>query len=78
MQRTMQMHLEKTGKNLQGWDEKSIDRPTSFMMTTKFQGIMVIADGNARVVKPPLNEVQLSSLRALELPTRIFTDPRPP
>jgi len=59
MQRTMRKHLEKTGGVLEGWDEKATDRPTSFMMTTKFQGIMSVATGNLRVVKPPLNAVQL-------------------
>jgi transposase len=78
MQRTMRKHLEKTGGVLQGWDGKLTDRPTSFMMTTKFQGIMVAAVGNIRAITPALNHVQIDYLRALDLPTRIFIDPRPP
>jgi transposase len=78
MQRTMRLHLERTGELLEGWDGKLTDRPTSFMMTTKFTGIMVIAAGPVRVIKPALTPVQRAYLKALDLSERIFTEPRPP
>jgi len=37
----MRQYVEQTGKTLTGWDNKQTDRPTSFMMSTKFYGILV-------------------------------------
>lgn len=78
MQRTMRIHLERTGNMLEGWDGKATDRPTSFMMTTKFTGIMVVAVGPVRVLKPPLTAVQLAYLKALDVSENVFVRPRSP
>ncbi len=78
MQRTMRIHLERTGNMLDGWDGKATDRPTSFMMTTKFIGIMVVAVGPVRALKPPLTAVQLAYLKALDVSENVFVRPRSP
>ena len=78
MQRTMRLHLERTGTRLEGWDGRATDRPTSFMMLTKFIGIMVVASGPVRVLKPALTPVQQTYLTALDVPESVFIDPRPP
>ena len=79
MQRTMRRHLaQRPGASLEGWDGKSTERPTSFMMTTKFAGVTVLSLAGERFVKPALSPVQRSYLRALGLSEEIFTDPRPP
>lgn len=77
MQRSMRLHLEKTGTTLEGWDGKRTDRPTSFMMTTKFQGLMVVKVANIRILKPGLNSTQMEYLQALGVNAKVFTDPRP-
>ncbi len=76
MQWTMRIHLERTGNMLEGWDGKATDRPTSFMMTTKFTGIMVVAVGPELVLKPPLTAVQLACLKALDVSENVFVRPR--
>ncbi len=78
MQRTMRLHLERTGTRLEGWDGRATDRPTSLMMLTKFIGIMVVASGPVRVLKPALTPVQQTYLTALDVPESVFIDPRPP
>jgi len=55
MERSMRQYVEQTGEKLPGWDHKPTDRPTSFMMTTKFTGIMVIKIGNERRLSKPLH-----------------------
>jgi hypothetical protein len=46
------------------------------MMTTKFQNVMVVKDGNKRQLLHPLKPTQHKYLVALGLdPTTIFTEP---
>lgn len=78
MQRSMRLHVNNNQSTLQGWDGKQTDRPTSFMMTTKFKGLHVIRHNQKRILKPNLNDVQLKYLEALGLDQTIFADPSPP
>ena len=65
MERSMRQYVEQTGEKLPGWKYKPTDRPTSFMMTTKFMGITVIKIGNERRLSKPLNFDQKAFLLAL-------------
>lgn len=65
MERSMRQYVEQTGKKLPGWDHKPTDRPTSFMMTTKFMGITVIKIGKERRLSKPLHSDQKAFLLAL-------------
>lgn len=78
MQRQMRRYLEQTATTIEGWDRRPTDRPTSYMMTTKFRGILVLKHGDARVVKPALSPVRLRYLTALGLTPQVFTNPRAP
>ena len=62
---------------LDGWDGKPTKRPTTFMMTTKFMGVLVVNIAGQRVVTPALNNVQLQYLEALGVKASIFIDPKP-
>jgi transposase len=73
MERSMRQYVAQTGENLPGWDHKPTDRPTSFMMTTKFTGIMVIKIGNERRLSKPLHPDQEAFLMALRIsPSRLI------
>lgn len=72
IEKTMRDHLESTGKKITGWDNKPTDRPTAFMMTTKFANIVAIKIGNQRRLNDPLNVVQLEYLDALGLESNVF------
>ena len=44
----MRAHIESTGRPLTGWDKKPTERPTAFMMLTKFAGVLVCKVGPQR------------------------------
>jgi len=77
MERSMRQYVEQTGEKLPGWDHKPTDRPTSFMMTTKFTGIMVIKIGNERRLSKPLHSDQKAFLLALGINLSWFIRPQP-
>ena len=56
---------KQTGETLPEWKYEPTDRPTSFMMTTKFLGITVIKIGNENRLSKALNLEQKASLLAL-------------
>src|SRR3989442_16022461 len=74
MERAMRRHVETTGTLLTGWDKKATERPTSFMMVTKFAGVIVLQLGDHRQLARPLSVVQQQYLRALDVPAACFTD----
>ena len=76
VERTLRVHVETTGNPLTGWDKKATQKPTAFMMMTKFAGVMVLKVGGQRQLAQPLSPVQQQYLRALGVPTTYFTVPR--
>jgi len=71
----MRRHVEATQTKLPGWDNKPTDRPTAFMLTTKFEEVLVFTFGGRRVLARPLTEVQRRYLTALGLTPSVFTQP---
>ena len=72
MEHVMRKHVEQTGADLPGWKNRRTKRPTSFMVVTKFAGVMVVKVGVKRVLKTPLTEQQMEYLRALGLSPKAF------
>ncbi|MFC1835212.1 transposase, partial [Thermodesulfobacteriota bacterium] len=58
-----------------GWDKRQTSRPTSFMMSIKFQSVLVFRTDSGRFLANPLNSTQLEYLRILGLSPEIFTEP---
>jgi transposase len=75
MERQRRAHVESTGRPLPGWDKKATERPTSFMMITKFTGVIVVKLGPHRPLARPLSGVQHPYLTALDVPVTCFTLP---
>jgi len=73
MERAMRTHVHTTSTPLTGWDKKVTERPTSFMMVTKFAGVMVVKLGHQRQLARPLSVVQQQYLTALDVPAACFT-----
>lgn len=69
----LRSHIEKQHSTLPGWDNKPTQRPTTFMMTTKFDSIRIIKVGHRRALNGPLSQVQEKFLLALGLTSAIFT-----
>jgi transposase len=75
MERTMRANLAAGNTKITGWVKRETSRPTSFMMTTKFIGIFVLTEQNARRLAKPLTPIQLSYLKILDLNPAIFIMP---
>lgn len=75
VERTLRGHVETTGSTLTGWDKKATQKPTAFMMMTKFAAVTVIKVGNQRQLVHPLSMVQQQYLLALRVPATYFTAP---
>ena len=73
MERTMRTYVDTTSTPLTGWDKQATERPTSFMMITKFAGVTVVKLGHHRQLARPLSAVQQQYLTALDVPTAYFT-----
>jgi len=76
MERTMRTYVDTTSTPLTGWDKQATERPTSFMMVTKFVGVTVVKLGHQRQLARPLSAVQQQYLTALDVPTSCFTGPQ--
>jgi transposase len=73
MERALRLHVETTGSTLTGWDKKATQKPTAFMMMTKFAAVIVIKVGGQRQLAQPLSTVQQAYLNALGVPATSFT-----
>jgi len=76
VERTLRVHVETTGTPLTGWDKKATQKPTAFMMMTKFAGVMVLKVGDQRQLAHPLSTVPQPDLRALGVPATYCTVPQ--
>jgi transposase len=63
-------HLVGNHTLIPGWDNKPTDRPTAFMMSTKFAGLQIIKVGAQRHLAKTLTSVQKRYLTALGLTER--------
>src|SRR5262245_386859 len=75
MERALRTYVDTPGTPLPGWDKKATERPTAFMMLTKFAGVIVLKCGHDRPLARPLSAVQPHSLTALDVPATCFTLP---
>jgi transposase len=75
VERALRVHVETTGSTLTGWDKKATQKPTAFMMMTKFAAVLVVKVGAYRQLAQPLSAVQQSYLSALGVPATSFTVP---
>ena len=76
VERTLRVHVETTGKPLTGWDKKATQKPTAFMMMTKFAAVIVLKVGSQRQLAQPLSPIQQQYLLALGISATYFTVPQ--
>lgn len=75
VERALRVHVATTGNSLPGWDKKITQKPTTFMLMTKFAAVMVVKVGTPRQFAQPLSAVQQQYLLALGVPAISFTVP---
>ena len=73
MERARRRPVDPTRMPLTGWDKQATERPTSFMMVTKFTGVIVLKLGPHRQLARPLSVVQQQYLTALDVRVDCFT-----
>src|SRR5499433_1576742 len=76
VERVLRIHVETTGSTLPGWDKKETQKPTAFMMMTKFAAVIVVKMGAYRQLAQPLSTVQQQYRVALRVPATYFTAPQ--
>jgi transposase len=75
IERSMRLFLEKKQTTITGWVRRRTNKPTSFMMSTKFHTVLVIKNGRQRQLAKPLNAVHLEYLKALDVQPEVFITP---
>src|SRR5712691_9204032 len=73
MERAMRMYVDSSSTSLPGWDKKATERPTSFMMVTKFAGVIVLKLGDHRQLARPLSVVDEPFIKAIDVTVACFT-----
>ena len=73
MEHAMRTELEVRDTMVPGWDNKPTRRPTAYMMTWKFKGVIVLCIGQQRRLARPLSPTQEAFLKALQVPDSCFT-----
>jgi len=67
MEHLMRAHLRRAGATISGWDRKPTTKPTTFMMSTKFKGLLVARIDGQWHFTAPLTGEQLQYVWALGL-----------
>lgn len=75
IERSMRNYLVTHGGTLPGWNRQQTERPTSYMMSTKFKGLLVIKIGNHRTIANRIGKEVLPYLVALGLNEKVFSTP---
>jgi transposase len=72
IERALRCFIKNENTTITGWDKKQTNRPTAFMMSTKFKGILIAEKDNKRYFVKSLKAVQNEYLNALGLAQDIF------
>jgi transposase len=76
LERAMRNFIEKSGQDLPGWKNRRTRKPTSFMLGTKFAGVIVLKIDGERQLSKPLTSQQKEYLHALGVRCDVFTIPK--
>lgn len=67
IEHVLRQHVASEDEPLPGWENKPTRRPTAFMMSTKFMGLLLIRSGPVCRLAHPLTHVQRRYLHVLKL-----------
>ncbi len=73
IEHVMRTNLQRRNTTVAGWDNKPTQRPTAYMVTWKFKGVLILCVGQQRHLAKPLSSVQEAFLEALQVPQDCFT-----
>ena len=69
----MRTELQAREATVPGWDNKPTARPTAYMVTWKFKGVLILCVDGKRLLAKPLTDTQHAFLQALQVPASCFT-----
>ncbi len=72
MEHVMRAYLNRTDSDIIGWDKKMTRKPTTFMMTTKFKGLLVARIGEEWFLTAPFTKAQQQFVQAMGLSEEII------
>jgi transposase len=75
IEREMRQYVESEKRDLPGWKKRRTTRPTTFMLMTSFQRIMIIKIGDNRQLNKPFTEKQMEYLVSLKVDPDAFIKP---
>ena len=75
IEREMRQYVESEKRDLPGWKKRRTTRPTTFMLMTSFQRIMIIKIGDNRQLNKPFTEKQMEYLVSLKVDPNAFIKP---
>ena len=75
IEREMRQYVEREKRDLPGWKRRRTTRPTTFMLVTNFQRIMIIKIGDNRRLNKPFTEKQMEYLVSLKVDPIAFIKP---
>ena len=75
IEREMRQYVEREKRDLPGWKKRRTKRPTSFMLMTNFQRIMILKIGDNRRLNKPFTEKQMEYLVSLRVSPDVFIKP---
>lgn len=76
MEHVMHTTLKSAKTTVPGWDNKPTARPSAYMLTWKFRGVIVLCIGHSRQLHQQLSPTQQDFLRALQISEDRFIHPR--
>ena len=62
----MRTELQAREATLPGWDNKPTARPTAYMVTWKFKGVLILCIDGQRLLAKPLTDTQPAFLQAVQ------------
>jgi len=75
IEREMRQYVEREKRDLPGWKRRRTTRPTTFMLMTNFQRIMIIKIGDNRRLNKPFTDKQMEYLISLKVDPSAFIKP---
>lgn len=75
IEHVMRSQLQADETTVPGWDNKPTSRPSAYMLTWKFRGVMILCIGKTRRLAQPLSATQAAFLAVLKIPQERFIHP---
>ena len=74
IEKQLRDYIAENNCSLPGWNNQTTVKPTTYMLSTKFNGVTIYKKGNNRILSKEMNDVQKAYLKAIKVDETIFTE----